>query len=56
MKPYSLVPNFYIHESLSDLYILTIGPRQTDGRNIYNTHSYTNVEIVRQNIIILYWR
>ncbi len=36
MKLCCLVPNFYIHVSVSDLYILTIGPRQTDrGNTVY---------------------
>jgi hypothetical protein len=46
MKLRSFVPNFYIHVSLSDLYIPTIGPhilleqnRRTDR------HSHMNVEI-----------
>ncbi len=30
MKLRGLVPNFYIHLSMSDLYILMICPRQTD--------------------------
>jgi hypothetical protein len=34
MKLRSLIPNFYIHVSLSDLYIPAIGPRQTDRGNI----------------------
>jgi hypothetical protein len=43
-----LSPNFYIHVSGSDLYILTIGPpiflqqnRQTDRGNIYNSLTET---------------
>ncbi len=56
MKLCSLVPNFYIHVSVSDVYIPMIGPRQTDHGNIYIAHSLMNVEIGRQNIIILFWK
>jgi hypothetical protein len=33
MKLRGLVLNFYIHITVSDLYIPTIGPRQTDPGN-----------------------
>ncbi len=33
MKRRNLVTNFHIHVSVSDLYIPTIGPRQTDRGN-----------------------
>jgi hypothetical protein len=45
MKLHSLVPNFYINVFVNNLYIPTIGPRQTDRGNIYITHRYMNVEI-----------
>jgi hypothetical protein len=39
MKLHGLVvPYFYIHVSMSDLYISMIGPRQTDPWNIYIAH------------------
>ncbi len=38
MKLHGLVPNFYIHVSVSDLCIPMIGPRQTDPGNIYIAH------------------
>jgi hypothetical protein len=44
MKLRCLVPNFYIHVSVSDLYI----PRVA--------HRYMNVEIGRLNIIIMFWK
>jgi hypothetical protein len=44
MKLRGLVPNSYIHVSVSDLYIPGIG------------HRYMNVEIGRQNIIIRFWK
>jgi hypothetical protein len=44
MKLCGLVPNFYIHVSVSNLYIPTIG------------HKYMTVEIGRQNIKILRWK
>jgi hypothetical protein len=40
MKPSGLLPNSYIHESVSDFYI----------------HRCMNVEIGRQNIKILFWK
>jgi hypothetical protein len=54
IKLRGLVPNFYIHVPISDLYIPvpTTGPRQTDCGNI--AHRYMNVEIGRQNTIILF--
>ncbi len=33
MKLQGLIPYFYIHVSVSDLYIPTMGPRQIDGGN-----------------------
>ncbi len=63
MKLRGLVPNSYIHVSVSDLYITRIGMpvwlqknRQTNPGNIQNVHRYMNVEIGRQNIIILVWK
>ncbi len=44
MKLRGLVPNPYIHVSVSNLYIPRIAQR------------YMNVEIERQNITILYWK
>jgi hypothetical protein len=54
-------PNSYTHVSVSNLYGPRIGlpiwlyqNRQTDPRNIKIPHIYMNVEIGRQNIIILF--
>jgi hypothetical protein len=44
MKLSGLIPNSHIHISVSDLYIPRIG------------HRYMNVEIGRQNSIILLWK
>ncbi len=66
-KLLSLVPNSYIHVSVSDLYISRIGlpiwlpnwlqqNRQINPGNISIAHRYMNVEIGRQNIIILFWQ
>jgi hypothetical protein len=51
MKLHRLVPNFYVHVSVSDFYVPTIGPRQTDRGNIKSTHRYMNMEIGRHNIM-----
>jgi hypothetical protein len=63
MKLCVLVPNSYIHVSVSDLYIIRNDlpiwlqkNRQTDPENIYITHRFINVEIGWQNIIILFWK
>ncbi len=56
MKLRGLVPNFYVHVSVSDIYIPMIGTPQTDPGNIYIAHRYMNVEVGRQNIIILFWK
>jgi hypothetical protein len=64
MKLRGLVPNSYIHESVSNLLIyFWIGLpfwlqqiRQIDPGNILIAHSNINVEIRRQNIIILFWK
>ncbi len=63
MKLCHLIPNSYIHVSVSDLYILRIclpvwqqQNRHTDPGDIYIAHRYMNVEIGRQNIIILVWK
>jgi hypothetical protein len=58
IKLLGLVPNFYTHVSVSDLYFPTIVPRQTNNCNIQMAHShrYMNVEIEIQNIIILFWK
>ncbi len=63
MKLLGLVPNSYIHVSVSDLLIPMIGlplwlqrNRQTSPRNIEIAHRYMNVEIGRQNITILFWK
>jgi hypothetical protein len=56
MKLGGLVPNFHIHVSASDLYIPSIGPGQTDHGIIQIAHRYVNVEIGRQNIIIMFWK
>ncbi len=57
MKLRGLVPNFYIHVSVSDfIYIPTICPRQTNRGNILIAHRYIYVEIRRQKIIILFWK
>ncbi len=55
MKLRGLIPNFCnIHVSVSDLYIPTIGPLQTDRWNMYIAHRYMNVEIGRQSILIMF--
>jgi hypothetical protein len=62
MKLSGLFPNSYIHESVSNLLIyFWIGLpfwlqqiRQTDPGNILIAHRYMNVEIGRQDIIILF--
>ncbi len=58
-----LVPNSYIHVSVSAFYISRIGlpiwlqqNRQSNPGNIWISHRYMNVEIGRQNIIILFWQ
>ncbi len=58
-----LSPNFCLHVSVSDLYILRIGPhiflqqnRQTDPGNIWISYRYMSVRTGRQNIIILFWK
>jgi hypothetical protein len=65
MKLAGLVPNSYIHVSVGDLYISRVGlhncyclqqNRQTNPGNIKIAHRYMNVEIGRQNIIILFWK
>ncbi len=57
----AFLPNSYIHSSVSDLYILRISlliwlqqHRQTDPGNILIAHRCMNLEIGRQNIIILF--
>jgi hypothetical protein len=47
MKLSGLVPSFYIHVSVSSLYIPTISLRQTGHGIIEITHIYMNVEIER---------
>jgi hypothetical protein len=63
MKLCGLIPNSYIHVSVSDLYIPRIGlpiwlqqNRQADPGNIEIAHRYMNVEIGRQNITPLFWK
>ncbi len=63
MKLRGLVPNPYIHESVSDLYIPRIclpiwlqQNRQSDPGNINIAYRYINVEIGRQNVIIMFWK
>ncbi len=63
MKLRNIVPNSYIHVSVRYLYITRVGlpiwlwqNRQTDPGNLYIAHRYMNVEIGRQNIIILFWK
>jgi hypothetical protein len=59
MKLRCLVPNSYIHVSVSDLYISTIGlpillqiNRWTDRRNKLIAHRYMNVEIWEQGRVV----
>jgi predicted small secreted protein len=58
MKLRFLVPNFYIHVSVSDLYIHTIGPRQTDrGNTVYTVyhsqiHDCGNRETEHYNFVL----
>jgi hypothetical protein len=58
-KLLSLVPNFYIHASVSDLFISKIGlpiwlqqNRQTNPRNIEIAHRYMNVDIRIHNSVL----
>jgi hypothetical protein len=44
MKLRGLVPNFYIHMSVSYLYNPTIGSRQTNRGTILIAHRFINVE------------
>ncbi len=44
MKPRALLHNFYIHVSVRDLYIPTMGPWQTNCGNIKIAHRYINVK------------
>ncbi len=57
-----LITNFYIHISVSDLYIPTIGPpiflqpsRQADFGNISIAHRYINVEIRTKAAQFPFW-
>ncbi len=63
IKLCSLVPNSDIHVSVSDLYIPKTGLPillhqnwQTEPGNIKIAYRCRNVEIGRQNIIILFWK
>jgi hypothetical protein len=62
-KLLGLVPNSCIHVCVIDLLIPRIGlpiwlqqNRQTNPGNKYIAHRYMNVEIGRQDIIILFWK
>jgi hypothetical protein len=55
MKLAGLVPNSYIHNSVNDLYIPTIGlpillqeKKWTDRVNLYIAHSYINEKLERR--------
>jgi hypothetical protein len=63
MKLCCLIPNSYIGVSLSNLYISRIGlpiwqqkNRKTDPGNVQIAHRYMNMETVRQDIVILFWK
>ncbi len=61
MKLLCLIPNSYIHVSVSDLYIpricLPMWLKTNPGNiHMYVAQRYMNVEIRRQNILILFWK
>ncbi len=56
MKLRGPIPNFYIHVSLSNLYVYCHDRSSADQSWEYNslTDTYMNVEIGRQNITVLF--
>jgi hypothetical protein len=62
MKLRGLVPNFYFHLSVSDIYIPTVGPqmqqqnRRTDRGIILIAHRYMNVEIENEAAKFHVWK
>ncbi len=58
MKLCGLVPNFYIHVALSNLYVYCHDRSSADQSWEYNslTDTYVNVKIGRQNISIMFWK
>ncbi len=56
MKLCGLILNSYIHVSVSDLYISRMGLPILLQQNRQTAHRHMNVEVWRQNIIILLWK
>ncbi len=55
IKLHTLVPNFHIHVSVSDLYIPTIGPPVFLQQNRRTHHRYMNLGIGYETAKFLLW-